>query len=192
MFLSPSVYWTWMAPSVCHLSRDVISLSPSFRRSVFLTLFAAYIPSARNKCILLFIPFACDFFFIPGFKRLFSWVVVFSRRCILRLAFHISRCLRCTSSNIHAHDIVCISCVPDEQKRARAHTKLLFPFVRLSTCFPWLHAFNISFCVFDNLYFSISFYFELFSSNVFSPLHTPLRRRQCDSLLFSAVRWMYF
>lgn len=109
-----------------------------------------------SKILSLSIPFLC-----------------FCSRSVRMLLLHIIQ-VSC------ARDIFCISCVPAERpehtywamakrrgkknERAReksvAYAKVLFPFVCLSTCLPWLDAFNISYCVFDNLYFSISFYFE--------------------------------
>lgn len=95
---------------------------------LFLEPLFGYIHTAktRNKCILLFIPFAFEFFSFSEFAFRFFFLlscyyllceckdVVFSQDALEILCRYL--CCFCTSSKFHVHDIFCISCVPVEQQ----------------------------------------------------------------------------
>lgn len=171
------------------------------------TLFAASTLWVHEiKCILLFISFACDSF-LHSLTRCVcvfsSYIVASSERalaahcgcclvsrciwilCFSRLSFVECLCCYCTSSNFHAHDIFCISYVPAELRaiveegRKKSAPKFCFLSFRLSTCLPWLDAFNISVCVFRGKF--ILFNFILFRAKAPS-LSLSLFSRRCSSI----------
>lgn len=115
----------------------------------------------RNKCILLFIPFAFEFFSFSEFAFRFFFLsscyyllceckdVVFSQDALEILCRYL--CCFCTSSKFHVHDIFCISCVPVEQqtKTEQKH--------KLTTSEKFCFLFLYSFSRFPTVSFSLSF-----------------------------------